>query len=155
MRIMFVCTGNICRSAMAHALMEKKLKEIQKEDCKIYSCGIAAYDGDGSTYNAIEAMKPYGVDLKSHRATSLANASLEKMDVILCMTRSQKITLKQLYPNLTEKIYTFKEYVNYKQSPDDIDIMDPWGYNLTTYQNCAEEIDICTQMLLEKVKQND
>ena len=69
MKIMFICTGNICRSAMAEAMMKKMAKENQK-NVEIYSCGIFADDGDIPTENAIETMKQYEIDLKSHRATN-------------------------------------------------------------------------------------
>ena len=48
MKIMFICTGNICRSAMAHWLMDKKLKDNKIDNIQIYSCGIFAQDGDRS-----------------------------------------------------------------------------------------------------------
>ena len=63
MKIMFICTGNICRSAMAHKLMQKKLKDNEVKDIDVYSCGIFAENGHASTYNAIEVTKVYGVGL--------------------------------------------------------------------------------------------
>ena len=71
MKIMFVCTGNICRSAMAHWLMEKKLKDNNIKNVEIYSCGIFASDGDMATYNACDVMEEYEVDLTKHRATNI------------------------------------------------------------------------------------
>ena len=68
MKIMFICTGNICRSAMAKALFQKMVEENNK-NIEVYSSGISAYTGDEPTYNAIEAMKEYGIDLSNHRAT--------------------------------------------------------------------------------------
>ena len=61
MKVMFICTGNICRSAMAHWLFEKMKKNSSYE---VFSCGIYAENGAKSTYNAIEVMEEYGVDLK-------------------------------------------------------------------------------------------
>lgn len=65
---MFICTGNICRSAMAHWLLKKKLEQNNIQNVEVYSSGIYALDGDSSTDEAIEVMEEYGVDLKKHRA---------------------------------------------------------------------------------------
>lgn len=149
---MFICTGNICRSAMAHGLLEKELKENNMENVKVYSCGTSAYQGDGATYNAIEAVKDYEVDLRSHRATFILNSEIEQMDLILCMTRSHKQTVLQMNPSLSGKVYTLKEYTGYMFRPDDLDISDPWGYDMDIYRRCAEEISSCIQILIEKLK---
>lgn len=152
MKIMFICTGNICRSAMAHWLMEKKLQDVGREDIEVYSCGIFAETGDGSTYNAIETMKEYDVDLAKHRATNIRNSEIEKMDLILCATQSHKFTVMQMYPNLKDKVYTMKEYVQDERNKEDIDIKDPWGYDIEIYRFCAAEIDKCLDRLIEKLK---
>ncbi len=70
-KIMFICTGNICRSAMAHWLIKKKLEENNIKNVEVYSSGIYAIDGDFPTDEAIEVMEEYGVNLKEHRATSV------------------------------------------------------------------------------------
>ena len=89
MKIMFICTGNICRSAMAEGMM-KKLAKDNNLDLDICSCGIYAEDGDYATYNAIEAAKYYDVNIEKHRATNIRNSNIKDMDVILCATISHK-----------------------------------------------------------------
>lgn len=110
MRVMFICTGNICRSAMAHVMLEKRAKE-ENKNVEVYSCGVFAQNGDVSTIEAIETMKEYGVDLKHHRATNIRNSNIEDMDVILCATTSHKNNVSNMYPQLQDKIFTIKEYV--------------------------------------------
>ncbi len=150
MKIMFICTGNICRSAMAEAMLKKMLEE-NKKNIEVYSCGISADEGDIPTQNAIDVMNEYGIDLKKHRATNIKYSNIEKMDVILCATLSHKIFVIKLYPELKDKIFTLKEYVGIKDEAYGIDIKDPWGYNLETYRQCAKEIENCLVKLLEKV----
>lgn len=151
MKIMFICTGNICRSAMAEAMLKKMLQENKKENIEVYSCGLSADEGDIPTQNAIETMKDYGIDLKNHRATNIKYSNIEKMDLILCATLSHKIFVKNLYPELENKIFTMKEYIGIKDEIYGIDIKDPWGYNLETYKQCAKEIEMCLEKLLEKI----
>lgn len=151
MKIMFICTGNICRSAMAHWLLKKKLEDEHRDDIEVYSCGLYAQIGDGPTNEAIEAMKEYDVDLTKHRATNIRNSNIFEMDLILCATKSHKILTLDIYPELEGKVFTLKEYVGYqKEGHDSINLDDPWGYGESTYRHCAAEIDECLDLLLKK-----
>ena len=151
MKIMFICTGNICRSAMAEGMM-KKLAKDNKLDLDICSCGIYAEDGDYATYNAIETAKYYDVNIEEHRATNIKNSKIEEMDIILCATESHKETVLYLYPKLKEKVFTMKEYAKLDKNGQDMDIKDPWGYDMNVYQNCAEEIEICLEKIIYIIK---
>lgn len=147
-KIMFICTGNICRSAMADGLM-RKLVKIKNKDVEVYSCGIFAEDGDMPTYNAVEAIKEYGVDLKPHRATNIRNSKIKEMDIILCATVSHKNNVQAMYPELKDKIFTIKEYAGFDKN--NLDIPDPWGYDIETYRFCASTISNCLEKIIEKI----
>ena len=140
MKIMFICTGNICRSAMAHVMLEDKAKK-QNKDIEVYSCGVYAQNGDIPTDEAIETMEEYQIDLKKHRATNIRSSKIEDMDIILCATTSHKNNVINMYPNVKEKVYTMKEYAGYDKN--DMDIKDPWGYGIEVYRKCATEIEDC------------
>ena len=141
MKIMFICTGNICRSAMAEAMFKKLAKEKNKE-IEVYSSGTTAYTGDKCTDNAIEVMNEYGINIKNHRATNIKESNIEQMDLILCATASHKQMVDYLYPNLKDKVYTIKEFAqkNEKEKEENINISDPWGYEVQVYRSCAKEI---------------
>ncbi len=152
MNVMFVCTGNICRSAMAHWMLVKKLVDLKRDDIKVSSCGIYAETGDGPTTEAIEVMKNFDVDLTKHRAINIKNANLRSMDVILCATNAHKIAVLNMFPDLEGNVYTLKEYVGYdKEFHKKIDLDDPWGYGEDVYRFCALEIDDCLNLLLKKI----
>ena len=155
MKIMFICTGNICRSAMAHWLLKQKLKDEKIEGIEVYSCGIYAQDGDIPTYEAKRVMQDeYGIDISGHRATNIKNSKIKEMNLILCATSSHKMAVIDMYPELKEKVYTMKEYVNYNRKyHDEIDIKDPWGYDIETYRSCVAEIEECVNGILEKCKE--
>lgn len=148
---MYICTGNICRSAMAHKLLEKKLKDNNISNVEVYSCGVFAEDGDTSTYAAKEVMKEYDVDMSTHRATHISNSNIKDMDLILCATTSHKYSVLQMYPELGEKVFTMKEYVS-EENCKDLDIKDPWGYDVEIYRFCANEIENCIDKLLIKLR---
>ena len=151
-KIMFICTGNICRSAMAEWILKKKISEDEslKDKIEVYSCGIYAENGDKPTYTAIDVMKEIEIDITKHSATNIKNSEIKKMDLILCATRSHKMAVTDIYPELKDKVYTMKEYVGYE--PSDLDIKDPWGYDIVTYRNCASELEKCIDLLIEKIK---
>ena len=153
MKIMFVCTGNTCRSAMAHHMLEKMIKE--KDNVEVYSCGIYADSGEPATYSAIDVMKEYGVDMNNHRATNIKETKIEQMDLILCATKNHKAQLISKYSDEKEKIFTMKEYAGLDNNGQDMDISDPWGYNMNTYRMCAAEISLCVDKIIEKLTINN
>ena len=149
-KIMFVCTGNICRSAMAEKMLEKKVKE-KGMDIEVYSCGTYAENGDYPTLEAIETMKEYEINMTNHRATNIRKSNIENMDLVLCATQNHKNIVTQLYPKLEGKVYTMKEYVN--DTDGGIDISDPWGYSIEIYRKCALEIErIIEKILIKEVR---
>lgn len=150
MKVMFICTGNICRSAMAEGMFRKMTENM--EDIEVFSCGVYAETGDYATYNAVEAAKEYDADISSHRATNIRESEIKKMDLILCATNSHKQSVIYLYPNLEGKVFTMKEYAHIHKNGQDMDIKDPWGYDEYVYRRCAEEIDECLEKTLEKIK---
>ena len=149
MKIMFICTGNICRSAMSEWLLRNKVEEKNRKDIEVYSCGIYAENGDVPTYEAKRGMKEeYGIDMSKHRATNIRNSKIKEMDLILCATSSHKIAVLDMYPELNGKVFTMKEYVNYEREyHDSINIKDPWGYDIETYRACVAEIEECIDLL--------
>lgn len=104
-----------------------------------------------ATYNACDVMEEYGVDLKKHRATNIRKSNIEEMDLILCATTSHKNTILYEYPNLKNKVFTMKEYVQAGKESENVDIKDPWGYDIETYRFCAAEIDKCLEKLIKLI----
>ncbi len=109
--------------------------------------------GDSATYNTEEVMKEYDVDMRKHKTTNVQCSNIESMDLILCATNSHKRILIQMYPNIADKIFTMKEYV--QNDPNDLDIKDPWGYDVSVYRYCAGQIDKCIELLIEKIQMSN
>lgn len=131
MNILFVCTGNTCRSAMAAAIMNKIAVE-NELDIRIESAGIFAQEGGNASENAVKAVEKYGIDLTGHRTQPVTEDLIKKSDIILTMTEAHK---KLLEPMADGKVYTLLEY-----SGSEGDIRDPYGGDLDEYEETAREI---------------
>lgn len=129
----------------------KKLVQEQNKEAEVYSCGIYAETGDYATYNAEEAASKYDADISNHRATNIRDSKIEEMDVILCATISHKQSVLYLYPELEGKVFTMKEYAKLDKNGQDMDIKDPWGYDMDVYENCAKEIKECLDIIINKI----
>lgn len=142
MNILFVCTGNTCRSPMAAALFNKIAMEMDL-DVRIESAGIFAMDGAPASSGAYNAMKKYGIDLSEHKAKNITPELLEQCDLVLTMTRSHKLQLLAYAP---DKVFTLLEYAGISG-----DIADPFGGRDEVYEASAEEIYNALLKVAEKI----
>lgn len=162
--ILFVCTGNTCRSSMAEGLFKEMLKsrpDIQNE-IKVISAGTGAWDGDRASQYAIAVLREKGIDLKEHRSTALTLDIIKNADLILTMTTNHKFAILNLCPEAQEKVFTLKEYTGCEEADasklnffgygNPCDISDPFGQSIEVYRKSAEEIEQSLKKLIEKIK---
>lgn len=135
-----------------------------------FSAGIMAMDGDNASNNAIQAMKvDWGIDISSHKAKSIKYEYIKNAYLILTMTQAHKDAILQLFPEISSKVYTLKQYAaesidgkkpknqlfkNYDFDFNydfNIDIPDPYGKPLELYKYCAQDIKKAVDLTIERL----
>lgn len=148
--VLFVCSGNICRSPMAEGLLKKMLKERLGEaskDFRVLSAGVSAFGGY-ATAEAIQVMRDEGIDLSNFRSKQLTMRMVEEADLILPMKRSHKFRVLSLNPRAKGRVFTLKEFSGETES---VDIADPYGKGIEAYRACANEIKGSLNKAFEKI----
>ncbi|MFH1622476.1 MAG: hypothetical protein ABIA97_05070, partial [Candidatus Omnitrophota bacterium] len=131
-RISFVCTGNSCRSVMAKALFEKKLKEKGRNDIEVHSAGIAAPAGLKASPETKHLLKQEGIDISNHYAQRITVDILKRYDLILVMQRFQEEALLKNYSFLKGRVYLLKEFSKFNNN--NLEIEDPIGRGMEVYK---------------------
>lgn len=135
-RILFVCTGNICRSPMAEVLLRHRLEQEGLTDWQVGSAGTWAVDGRVASRYAVQVMDEQGLDLAPHRSRVVSRRIIEEADVVLAMTHDHAEALRLEFPDQAAKICLLSEM----KGGHRYDIGDPYGGPLTEYQTCADEL---------------
>ena len=145
-KIVFICTGNTCRSPMAAAMAAQIFSEAGLT-AEVLSAGISAWPNQPASRHAISVMEEGGLCLLSHRAATTSDAILKEASLVLAMTGSHQAILLSDYPAAKEKIFTLAEYVG-----QCLDISDPFGGSLEDYRICAGQIKELLVLVVEKLK---
>lgn len=133
--ILFVCTGNICRSPMAEYLLRHSVPE--SSGWVICSAGVAAPPEMPASEPAIEALDEIGIDLRPHRSRQLDQEMVAAATLIVVMTSSHRRLVWSIAPGGAHKVVLLKSF---DPAAGDLDVEDPIGMSLEVYREVREEI---------------
>lgn len=130
--ILFVCTGNTCRSPMAEGILRAMAKGT---DFKTSSAGLFA-GGEPVSKNAVLVMNEIGIDISGHVSRQLTRDMLKEFDLVLTMSESHKNAIVSAFPEYKDKTFTLPEYAGESGG----EIPDPFGGDIETYRKCRDSI---------------
>jgi len=150
--ILFLCTGNVCRSPMAEGLFRHAVKG--RGEFRIVSAGIGAIDGEPPTHHSVQAMREIGINISGQRSRALTSELVRSADLILGMTHSHTDTVALLYPKAAEKTFLLREF-DETLEPYEKDISDPIGSPYHVYVECRDQIEQGIVTLLKFMEQHN
>ncbi len=136
--VLFVCTGNVCRSPMAEGIFRHAVQG--RGSYRVLSAGLGALDGQPPSGYAIRAAKELGIDISSQRSRMLTPELVAQADYIFGMTHSHVDTVTLLYPQAAEKTFLLREFDETLDTFEK-DISDPIGGSYEVYVNCRDQIE--------------
>lgn len=141
--VLFVCTGNICRSPMAEYLFLSRLAP--DSTWTAGSAGLAAVDGLAASRTAIEVMDEIGINIRKHHSRELTNDLVDEATIILVMTNAHALELKQRFPKAHDRMYLLGSFNNNAKEKE---ISDPVGSGLEIYRRTLNDIAGCLDGLI-------
>src|SRR5438477_2935205 len=149
--VLFVCTGNVCRSPMAEGIFNKAVQG--RGDYRVMSAGLGAMEGQPPSAYAVQAVKELGIDISGQRSRMLTPEMVQQADYIFGMTHSHIDTVCMLYPQAAEKTFLLREF---DETLDvfEKDISDPIGGSYDVYVDCRDQIEQGLPSLLRFIEQS-
>ncbi|MBR2714816.1 MAG: hypothetical protein IKB73_01260 [Ruminococcus sp.] len=144
--VLFICTGNTCRSPMAQALFNKICEE-KGLDMHASSAGVATVDGLTAAKHAIDTMAMQGIDLSTHKSRFLPNVKLSNYDLFVTMNYDQSTLVESLGVPRDRIVVLSKTPAD--KYDIEVGIADPFGSDMAAYRKCAEDLRVAINELIE------
>jgi protein-tyrosine phosphatase len=151
-RVMFVCTGNTCRSPMAEGILRRMAKEDNLEYMDVVSSGVGTLDGYPATGHAIRVAQKDGVDISNHHSLQLIAELMEEADLIFALAFDHYEKMLMMYPEDENKIHMLKGFP-YNQAEKGLNIADPIGLDFKEYQKTYNAIKAELERIWPNIKE--
>jgi protein-tyrosine-phosphatase len=149
--VLFVCTGNTCRSPMAEGLFRKAVEG--RGDFEVISAGIAAYPGDSANPETVKLLSKRGISLDGFSSQPVSPELVEQATHIFAMTSGHLEALENLFPDYTDKFYLACEFVDIPGRGVASDVPDPIGMGRKAYEETAKTLDQAIPTLIAFIDQ--
>lgn len=149
-KILFVCSGNICRSPMAEGYLRFAIPPKYKNSVEISSAGTLNIENSPPSLEAVEVMKEKGVSINGHKSRGLTKALVDGADLILTMSLEHYEEIKKKFNPPKGKLQLLGDFES--ESPcQENSIMDPIGQDIGVYRECRDMIIRSIDKILPKI----
>ena len=151
--ILFVCSGNSCRTPMAEGLLKSKISVRFKSAVRVQSAGTLGINGNPATDFAIMTAGKLGANISQHRSQGITEKLVKESDLIFAMASEHIDFLHKHYPEIRENVFLLKSFGRDPEAKMAEDIADPIGGPLDYYRQCGELINSELQRILPRLNQ--